>query len=323
MKEKSKVQECTGQELVRAISYDPSWARTLKAPLKITTFVNLNHGKITHLSEHLVFCGKNQEGFSATFEGCKSLQVPLGKYHGGVIFKESGVTHIPNDKHLFDIVSPSRNGMAASFEGCLKLLEATGQYPGAIDFSGSGVEEIVDLIVNGAWEEYKGLHGFSAAFFGCHNLKEGAGIYAHAVDFSASAITCLNQKTLRIRMPNKNNVAMLLAACRNFKTLSGEFPGAICLDNSSVREITHLKIEIKTNTNKNKGAKVIPRYIAQTPLNPTTKLSIRNCTSLISLPIGFDKTNTICEPELMEKLLRKQKLVEEMKKQGEEENFAI
>jgi hypothetical protein len=308
---KHKVRECTAQELVRAISYDPSWAKNLTEPLRITTFANLNQSKITHLSPHLIFCGKNKDGYVATFDSCKSLQVPLGQYHGGTSFKNSGITHIPDSKKLFQILSVARGGMASNFEGCQNLKEATGHYPGGVDFSRSGVETIVSLVVDGAWENHNGLRGFSASFFGCQNLKEGAGTYAQAVDFSASNIEYLNPEFLKIHRPNSDNVALLLAGCQHFKKLTGHYPGAICLDNSGVQEIANLNIE----TPNLKSTKKMTGH--------PTKLSLKNCTRLQSIPMGFNESNIICEPELMKKLLRKQKLVKEVNHQRLTETFDV
>jgi len=287
---------CSGHDLVKAIAFDPSWARGLKEDLEVTTFVDLSRSKITHLSPHLIFCGKNREGLVATFDYCSGLQVPLGKYHGGVSFKSSGITHIPNDKSLFNILGKTRNGLCASFEGCKNLLEATGEYEGAVDFSESGVAEIWDLTIKGRWESYKGLRGFSASFFSCLNLKQARGNYQSAVDFTASGVESIDPQELVIHQPNELDLAILLVACQGFRKLEGKFPGMVNLDNSSVSCVGRTSI-----SNTKSGI----------------KLSARQCPNLLSLPKDFTPKNTLCDPKLLSYLHARESILESLQKEKE------
>jgi hypothetical protein len=275
----------TPEQLVKAIAWDPAWARGLTEPLKVTGFVNLNNSKITHLSEFLIFDGANAFGEVASFKGCTGLQVPLGKYNGAVSFEESGVRWVPKESNLLQIKGMSSQGMAANFASCFQLEEAAGVFHGGVDFSGSALKTIGELKIFGHFKEAWGLSGFSASFYNCQNLDAASGDYEYPADFTASSVKTIEK--LIIHKGTDINCGGLFVGCANLEYFHGTFPGFVNLDNSGIKYIKDITIK--------------------TPMNGIL-ISIKGCNNLKSLPPQFTEKNTLCDKEILEFLKLKSHL---------------
>jgi len=149
------MKKMTGGDFKNLIKKDPSWCKTLKEPLEITTPVDLTNSAITHLSPLIAFSGENGQGWAATFYGCKNLKIATGNFNGFADFRESGVEKI---EHL-TVIGKNHNWWSASFQNCVNLKVATGTFEGHADFRNSGVTTIKDLIIKNPKEKK-----FRAAF---------------------------------------------------------------------------------------------------------------------------------------------------------------
>jgi hypothetical protein len=76
------------------IMENPSVFEHWETPLEITGYVNCQNSPITHLSPHLTFSGKNEDGDTASFLNCPNLKVATGNYPGFVIFNNSGIQQV-------------------------------------------------------------------------------------------------------------------------------------------------------------------------------------------------------------------------------------
>jgi len=154
----------TSREFKNAIKDDPSWAKNIKEDFEITTYCDMDNSKITHLSPHLHFTGKNSIGAVASFEWCKNLKVAEGNFTGHVNFSSSGVEKI--NREGLKITELSKSGKAASFFFCLNLKVATGTFPGFVNFKHSYIEKIDKLdILAPTYSKFK------ANFEDCKKLK--------------------------------------------------------------------------------------------------------------------------------------------------------
>jgi hypothetical protein len=131
-------------------------------PLEITEYVNCEYRSITHLSEHLIFSGRNKVGDAADFSSCHNLKIATGTFHGGVLFDESSIEKIEN----LHILQTNQNKLASSFWECKNLKVATGSYPGYVNFSESGISKIKKLYIQTPSND-----GYFAGFFDCPNLE--------------------------------------------------------------------------------------------------------------------------------------------------------
>jgi hypothetical protein len=159
----------TAKEFYKMVSENPSVFKEWNTPLEITEYIECSRSirypniqKITHLSKHLTFSGKNKAGTAADFYGCKDLETATGTYHGYVSFGDSGIKKI-EDLH---ITNTDNGGWAACFEGCKNLEVATGTYPGGVNFLDSGIHSIYNLQI-----EKANIHGNYASFRDCTKLK--------------------------------------------------------------------------------------------------------------------------------------------------------
>ena len=132
----------TGEEFTNLIEKDPSWCLTIKKPLEITTYVNLEYSKITHLSELLNFTGKNTYGDSADFSNCKNLKTATGNFKHGVMLQGSGIEKVEKLN-----VGIDDNGNSAGFTECKNLKTASGNFKSYVNFDNSGVTTIKKLHV--------------------------------------------------------------------------------------------------------------------------------------------------------------------------------
>ena len=151
-------QKMTGEEFCELIKKDPSWCLSLKEPIEVTTFVNLKHSSITHLSPLITFSGLNS-GWAASFFGCKNLKVATGTFNGFTSFENSGIEKIEN----LNVTEDSSEGCSATFSCCKNLTEASGNYKGFVNFESSGVTTIKNLNI-----EEGNLYNKKAAFEDCH-----------------------------------------------------------------------------------------------------------------------------------------------------------
>ena len=154
------MKQITSAEFKQAVNIDPAWASTITKPIEITDYCDMPNSKITHLSPLLTFNGKNNDGDSANFSGCKNLKIATGNFKGYSSFSYSGIEKIENLNCGVD-----KNGNSTFFSGCKNLRIATGNYEGAVDFSESGIEKIENLNCN------KNISTHSSHFGKCENLK--------------------------------------------------------------------------------------------------------------------------------------------------------
>jgi hypothetical protein len=157
------MEKITAKEFLRMISENPSVFEHWDTPLEITGFVNCKQSSITHLSKHLTFSGKNQEGEAANFAGCQNLKTATGTFHGFVYFANSSVETIEN----LLVTEADILNLAASFFGCPNLKTASGKYAGWVTFGDSGIHSIRKLNISHTAED-----GNYASFENCPNLTD-------------------------------------------------------------------------------------------------------------------------------------------------------
>ncbi len=192
------------------IAENPSVFEHWETPLEITGYVNCQNSPITHLSPHLTFSGKNEDGDTASFLNCPHLKVATGTFHRYVGFQNSGIESIEN----LTITQPNNAISAARFTNCHNLKVATGNYPGFVSFEKSGIEHIENLTVTKA-----NTWGFAAYLSDCHKLKVATGTYPGFVCFEKSGIQQI--KELTITNPNRDGDYARFTKCRNLQTLKG------------------------------------------------------------------------------------------------------
>jgi hypothetical protein len=152
----------TANEFHKMILENPSVFEDWDSPLEITGYVFCKGTKITHLSKHLTFSGRNRGGECANFSKCKELKIATGTFHGFTNFEESGIEKI-EDLH---IPQTCTNGTSASFAYCKALQTASGTYSGFVNFQHTGIHSIQKLYIKPTNE-----NDIHADFYGCHNLK--------------------------------------------------------------------------------------------------------------------------------------------------------
>jgi hypothetical protein len=287
-------------EVIKAISYDPSWALSLKEPIEIVDFVNLGGSRITHLSEKITFSGKNSQGFCASFKGCSNIKTALGKFLGAVDFSESGIENIPSTPHLFEVAGKAKNGLCADFSRCRNLKLATGKYPGAVKFCESGVEDICELEVLGtiSQEDRMGsklLDEFCASFFDCEELKYASGTFHGLVDFSASGITHIKDD-LSILNANSKGFSAKFLYCQNLNIPTGNYPGAVSFAFSNIKTLDPKKLVIQKANNIGK------------------KINLEGCNMLKEIPLGFNPQELVIDENLYKNHKLKESLLNNIKK---------
>jgi hypothetical protein len=155
-------QKITAEEFYAMITENPSVFKHWNTPLEITEFVKCDRSPITHLSKHLSFSGKNEDGRVAEFTHCPDLKIATGTFKGGVRFSYSGIEKIENLR----ITKASKYGNSVSFSNCKSLKIATGTYPGKVTFLHSGIHSIQNLHV-----ETPNTNGNYGNFQKCPNLQ--------------------------------------------------------------------------------------------------------------------------------------------------------
>jgi hypothetical protein len=159
------MKEITAFEFLAMITENPSVFEHWDTPLEITEYVNCYGSRITHLSKHLKFLGRNPDGESASFYKCQSLTLATGNFKGHVSFEYSAVEKIKN------LITGKRDtgwfaDFSADFTGCKSLQIATGNYPGFVNFSSSGIHKIHNLHI-----ENPNSSRIYTNFLDCPNLK--------------------------------------------------------------------------------------------------------------------------------------------------------
>jgi hypothetical protein len=272
------MQKISYAQFRKAVVMDPAWASTLKEPVEITEFANMDHSGIWNLSPLLHFTGRNSAGEVASFEKCENLKVAEGNFHGFVNFEGAAIEKIGKLK----ILKPDNHGEAASFRQCVQLKIAEGIYPGHVIFQESGIQKIGNLIVKGfndfgesanlsqcpelkeACGTFAGFvtfsesgietigdlkagrmntDGISAQFLYCDKLKEAAGTFAGAVVFYGSSIERIDPKRLIITGTDGEGIAANFVQCEKLKKIEGTFPGLVLCNHSDIEEFGELSIE--------------------------------------------------------------------------------
>jgi hypothetical protein len=283
----------TANQVIGAIALDPSWALSVEEPVEVTEFINLSNSKITHLSDNLIFTGRDSRGCSANFSNCKSLQVALGHFHGSVDFSSSMIHTVPSDPKLFSSHGKNRNGISAVFKNCRRLLEASGKYPGAVDFSGSGIQRIVDLEIRGSNKPSPTSNqDFCASFYECGDLEVAEGNFSGFVDFTASGVKEINPDTLKITGTNVIGASASFAYCKNLNRATGKFPGFVSFKGSGIKSIGDLHIGGPLKTNYQKGRVLL-------------KLDFRECENLKNIPIGINTEACLLEEHTRKHIVMK------------------
>jgi hypothetical protein len=154
------MKKITAKDFYQMISEKPSVFEHWDTPLEITEYVNCEDSRLTHLSKHLTFSGKNKFGNSADFSDCKNLEIATGTFHGFVSFAASGIQKIENLQ-----TGVNKQGNSVSFGNCKSLKVATGTYPGFASFYGSGIHSIQNLEIQNPDKEK-----YFAHFKGCSQL---------------------------------------------------------------------------------------------------------------------------------------------------------
>jgi hypothetical protein len=168
-------------EFISKIRENPSWCKTIKAPLTIQGEVDLGYSPITCLSPLLTFSGavylretEHLRVLEGTFKDrvwasysnirevrgvtifgrnydaalnlshCKKLKIVNAIVHCGVDLSWSSVVDISKLK----VMKPNSGGLALELTGCKKIETLSGHYAGAITIStGSNVKEIKNLTI--------------------------------------------------------------------------------------------------------------------------------------------------------------------------------
>ncbi len=221
----------TAKEFLAMIAENPSVFEHWETPLEITEFVDCKDSPITHLSPHLTFSGRNIEGDTAYFDGCRHLQNATGTFHGYVDFGESGIESIEN----LTVTQPDNEGTAAKFTKCRHLKVATGTFHGFANFRDCGIESIENLTIT-----QTDNNGNAANFRACFNLKIATGNYPGFVNFEESGIESI--QNLTVRKPNKIGAAAYFYDCLNLKMATGTYAGFVCFENSGIQQIKELTI---------------------------------------------------------------------------------
>jgi hypothetical protein len=130
------MKKISASEFYAMIEKNPSIFEHWNTPLEIIEYVDCRSSKITHLSPHLTFTGKNENELSAFFSNCKSLQIATGNFRNWVSFQESEIQKIEE-----------LTADACVFYNCKSLQVATGTFKTWVDFQGSGIHSIKNLIL--------------------------------------------------------------------------------------------------------------------------------------------------------------------------------
>jgi hypothetical protein len=124
------MKKITAKEFLAMIEENPSVFEHWETPLQITETIACYKSKITHLSPHLTFTGRDINGKSAHFENCPALQIATGTFHHTVYFLVCGIKKIEN-LNVTMIYEPRQ---AAAFYNCPQLKVATGNFNGYVCF---------------------------------------------------------------------------------------------------------------------------------------------------------------------------------------------
>jgi hypothetical protein len=157
---KANPAKVTAKQFLAMIAENPSVFEHWNTPLEITEYVDCKNSPISHLSTHLTFSGRDEDGDVATFKHCLHLKIATGTFNGGVWFCNSGIEKIEN----LQVTQPDNQGFSATFADCKNLQIATGNYVGTVIFSGSGVHSIQNLHIHTSIGTY-------ADFCKCPNLQ--------------------------------------------------------------------------------------------------------------------------------------------------------
>lgn len=190
----------TSEEFRNEIDLDLAWPSKLTEPVEITDYCNMINYGITHLSQLLHFTGTNESGESASFYGCKDLEVAEGSFTGGVSFSESHIKRIGGLT-----CGINKSGESAFFCSCNYLEIAEGTFLGFVNFSYSKIKKIGDLTCG------KNGYGDSSFFEGCDCLKIAEGNFPGFVDFSYSGIEKIENLTCE---KDYSHVRLNVAGCK-------------------------------------------------------------------------------------------------------------
>jgi hypothetical protein len=151
----------TAKEFYGMISENPSVFEHWETPLEITEHVDCRDSPITHLSPHLTFSGRSENGHAANFLRCP-IKIATGTFHGFVSFIKTKVEKIEKLK----ITGTDGFNCAVSFAYCANLKIATGTYPGRVSFANSGIQKIENLEI-----KKEGDGDYFAYFQNCKKLQ--------------------------------------------------------------------------------------------------------------------------------------------------------
>jgi len=161
---KKKVVKIYSASAIAALHYDPLWAEHLDHEVHILDYACFHNLKIQKISPNLHFKGRNESGWSASFENCQHLEKAEGSFDFAVSFHNSGIKAIGDLK----IKNPNNQGLAVDYSGCIYLKTLRGNYPGFVIACGSGISKIEDLkIQTPKTTEFKGK---LADLLRCENL---------------------------------------------------------------------------------------------------------------------------------------------------------
>jgi hypothetical protein len=135
------MKQITADEFYKMITENPSVFEFWNTPLEITELVDCYRSPITHLSKHLIFSGRDDDGDVADFSRCPNLRIATGTFHGFVYFHASNIQKIEN----LNVIKRNKKKWSASFTSCTALNVATGNYTGFVSFANSGIHSIHNL----------------------------------------------------------------------------------------------------------------------------------------------------------------------------------
>jgi hypothetical protein len=215
-------------EFISKIRENPSWCRTIKAPLTIQGEVDLEYGPITRLSPFLTFAG------SVYLRETDHLKVLEGTFKNRVWASYSNIREVKGATISFKGGSMPYD-TALGLSRCEKLEKVDAVVYGGVNLAWSSVTDISKLKVMKPSQS-----GWALDLTGCEKIETLSGHYVGAISINTGS-NVKEIKDLTITEPNRSGVALYISRADIQKISNFTYNGKIDTDDKTLAKIQQLQ----------------------------------------------------------------------------------
>jgi len=219
----------SAEKFVWKIRENPSWCKTIKAPLTIQGAVDLEYSPITHLSPRLTFAG------SVYLRDADHLTVLEGTFKDRVQVSYSGIREVKGVSVFGGLQEIHDYNNALVVAHCQKLEKVDAVVYGGVNLSWSSVTDISKLKVM-----TPSRNGWGVDLTGCQKIETLSGYYKGSVVLSSGS-EVKEIRDLNIAEPDRGGGALYIRHADIQKISNFKYKGKIIADDKTLAKIRQLQ----------------------------------------------------------------------------------